>query len=49
MSHEMDGNSFKDISKRTGLPINTLISKKRYAVVALRKKLGGVQNDIISF
>ena len=49
MSHEMDGNSFKDISKRTGLPINTLISKKRYAVVALRKKLGGVHNDIISF
>lgn len=49
MSHEFDGNSFKDISKRTGLSVNTLISKKRYAVVALRKKLGGVHNDIISF
>jgi DNA-directed RNA polymerase specialized sigma24 family protein len=31
--------SFKEISKETGVGVNTLISRKRYAVLALRKRL----------
>jgi RNA polymerase sigma factor (sigma-70 family) len=37
--NEMDEIPFKQISKETGVPINTLISRKRYAVLHLRTKL----------
>ena len=37
--HEFENKSFNEISKMTGLGINTLISRKRYAVLHLRKKL----------
>ena len=37
--NEMDGISFKQISEETGVPVNTLISRKHYAVLHLRKKL----------
>jgi RNA polymerase sigma factor (sigma-70 family) len=36
---EFDGMSFKEISEETGILINTLISRKRYAVLALRERL----------
>ena len=36
---EFDGRSFKEISEETGILINTLISRKRYAVLALRGRL----------
>jgi RNA polymerase sigma factor (sigma-70 family) len=36
---EFDGLSFKEISEETGIVINTLISRKRYAVLALRERL----------
>jgi DNA-directed RNA polymerase specialized sigma24 family protein len=31
--------SFSEISEKTGVPVNTLISRKRYAVLALRENL----------
>jgi RNA polymerase sigma factor (sigma-70 family) len=37
--NEMDGIPFKQISDETGIPLNTLISRKRYAVLHLRTKL----------
>ncbi len=37
--NELQGVSFKEISEVTDIPINTLISQKRYAVLHLRKKL----------
>ena len=37
--NEFEEMSFKEISERTGIGINTLISRKRYAVLALRKNL----------
>jgi RNA polymerase sigma factor (sigma-70 family) len=37
--NEMEGISFKQISEETGIPVNTLISRKRYAVLHLRMKL----------
>jgi len=36
---EMEGLSFKTISEQTGVPVNTLISRKRYAVLILRERL----------
>ena len=37
--HEFEGISFEEIAKITGAPINTLLSRKRYAVKYLREKL----------
>lgn len=37
--HELKGKSFKEIAEQTGEPINTLLSRKRYAVLFLREKL----------
>jgi len=37
--HEIEDLSFKEISDLTGEAINTLLSRKRYAILALRKKL----------
>jgi RNA polymerase sigma factor (sigma-70 family) len=42
VSHELMGQSFKDISAETGLSINTLLSRKRYAVLHLRKRLQSI-------
>jgi len=36
--HELDGLSFEDIAKRTGENVNTLLSRKRYAVLHLRQR-----------
>ena len=37
--HELEGRSFKDIADETGESINTLLSRKRYAVLYLRERL----------
>jgi RNA polymerase sigma factor (sigma-70 family) len=37
--NELDGLSFKEIAERTGEKVNTLISRKRYAVLHLRERL----------
>jgi len=39
IENEFEDLSFKEISKKTGIGVNTLISRKRYAVLALRAKL----------
>jgi RNA polymerase sigma factor (sigma-70 family) len=39
IASEFEDMSFRDISERTGVGVNTLISRKRYAVLALRKQL----------
>src|ERR1035437_1121274 len=39
VSNEFEDMSFKEISEKTGIGINTLISRKRYAVLALRERL----------
>ncbi len=40
--HEFEDKSFNEISKITGIGVNTLISRKRYAVLHLRKKLQNI-------
>jgi RNA polymerase sigma factor (sigma-70 family) len=37
--HELEGKSFKEIAEETGEPINTLLSRKHYAVLSLREQL----------
>ena len=46
---EMKGLSFKAISEKTGVPVNTLISRKRYAVLYLRERLRLFYDELINF
>ena len=39
VAHELEGASFKELSARWSVGINTLLSRKRYAVLRLREKL----------
>jgi len=44
--NEMEERGFKEIAEETGVSINTLLSRKRYAILALRKRLQSFYNDI---
>ena len=46
IQNEMEEKSFREISEKTGVSINTLLSRKRYAILALRKKLQRLYDDI---
>ena len=39
VGHEIEGRSFKEMSAATGVSVNTLLSRKRYAVLRLRERL----------
>lgn len=45
VAHEINGESFKDLSARTGVNVNTLLSRKRYAVRGLRERLQTIYDD----
>jgi RNA polymerase sigma factor (sigma-70 family) len=45
IAHEVEGYSFKEIAARTGVSVNTLLSRKHYAVVHLRKRLQTVRDE----
>jgi RNA polymerase sigma factor (sigma-70 family) len=47
--NEFQGKSFKEISEMTGVEVNTLISRKRYAVLYLREKLKSLYDELINF
>jgi RNA polymerase sigma factor (sigma-70 family) len=47
--HELDGVSFKDIADLTGEPVNTLISRKRYAVLHLRERLSILRDELLNY
>lgn len=47
VSNELEDISFNEIAERTGEKINTLISRKRYAVLHLRKRLEQLRKDIL--
>jgi RNA polymerase sigma factor (sigma-70 family) len=47
--NEMEDVPFKEIAERTGVQINTLISRKRYAVLHLRERLQTLYNEIINY
>ncbi len=45
--HELENKSFQDISEITGVGVNTLLSRKRYAVLYLRKKMQALYDEML--
>jgi RNA polymerase sigma factor (sigma-70 family) len=45
VGHELEGRSFKAMAAETGVGVNTLLSRKRYAVRHLRERLQGVYDE----
>jgi len=45
VAHEIEGRSFKEISAASGVNINTLLSRKRHAVLQLRKRLKAIYDE----
>jgi len=45
IAHELEGRSFKELSAETGININTLLSRKRYAVLHLRERLQSIYDE----
>ena len=46
IAHELEGRSFKDMAAATGISINTLLARKRYAVLRLRERLRSAYEDL---
>ena len=46
IAHEIDGRSFKDLAAETGVSVNTLLSRKRYAVLHLRERLKEINEEL---
>jgi RNA polymerase sigma factor (sigma-70 family) len=44
--HELEDKSFKEIEALTGAPLNTLLSRKRYAILFLRQRLQHLYDDL---
>jgi RNA polymerase sigma factor (sigma-70 family) len=45
VAHELEGRSFKEMAADTGLSVNTLLSRKRYAVLHLRRRLQSIYEE----
>jgi RNA polymerase sigma factor (sigma-70 family) len=47
IAHEIEGKSFKELSAETGVSVNTLLSRKRYAVLHLREQLQSAYEEFM--
>jgi RNA polymerase sigma factor (sigma-70 family) len=47
LQHEVEGRSFKELALETGLSVNTLLSRKHYAVLHLRERLRDVYDEFM--
>ncbi len=45
VAHELEGRSFKEMAAETGVSVNTLLSRKRYAVLHLRERLQSIYDE----
>ncbi len=45
VAHEIEGTSFKNLAAKTGLSVNTLLSRKHYAVLQLRERLQAIHDE----
>jgi RNA polymerase sigma factor (sigma-70 family) len=45
VGHELEGRSFKEMAAETGVGVNTLLSRKRYAVLHLRERLQSIYDE----
>ena len=48
VAHELEGRSFKEMAAETGASVNTLLSRKRYAVLHLRERLQSIYDEFTS-
>ena len=48
IAHELEGRSFKELAAESGLNVNTLLSRKRYAVLHLRERLQKTYDEFMS-
>jgi RNA polymerase sigma factor (sigma-70 family) len=48
VGHEVEGYSFKELSARTGVSVNTLLSRKHYAVLYLRQRLRAIYDEFVN-
>jgi len=46
VAHELEGRSFKELSAETGISVNTLLSRKHYAVLHLRQRLKTIYHEL---
>ena len=46
VAHEIEGCSFKELAARSGVPLNTLLARKRYAVLQLRERLQPIYDEL---
>ncbi|HKW63171.1 MAG TPA: sigma-70 family RNA polymerase sigma factor [Candidatus Acidoferrum sp.] len=46
VGHELEGRSFKEMAEETGVSVNTLLSRKRYAVLHLRERLQSTYDEL---
>jgi RNA polymerase sigma factor (sigma-70 family) len=46
VAHELEGRSFKELSAESGVNVNTLLARKRYAVLHLRERLQSIYDDL---
>jgi RNA polymerase sigma factor (sigma-70 family) len=47
VGHELEGRSFKQMAAETGVSVNTLLSRKRYALLHLRERLQSVYDEFM--
>jgi RNA polymerase sigma factor (sigma-70 family) len=45
VAHELEGRTFKEMAAETGVSVNTLLSRKRYAVLHLRERLQSIHDE----
>jgi len=45
VAHEIEGRSFKEMAAETGVSVNTLLSRKHYAVLHLRERLKNIYDE----
>jgi RNA polymerase sigma factor (sigma-70 family) len=48
VAHELEGRSFREMAAETGVSVNTLLSRKRYAVLHLRERLQSIYDDFMN-
>ena len=47
IKHELEGYSFKELASESGVSVNTLLSRKRYAVLYLRRRLHSIYDEFV--
>jgi RNA polymerase sigma factor (sigma-70 family) len=47
VAHELEGRTFKALARESGVPLNTLLARKRYAVLHLRRRLQAIHDEFV--